>query len=744
MRSPLRVFSKMTRTAPLRAVLIIPFVLLLVLTVGLTGYLSFLNGQSAVQELVERLESEVGNRIQGRMDTFLQIPELITRINADAVKQGLLDLENVEQLERYLWNQFQQFNGQLLGADLAAATSSDRLSSASANPSFSSGPSDSRTADRTADSTSTTQCVKQPTNDVTLIVMATETGNYVDIGFSAQKKLEITIRDHQQSLPAQIWRANCWGKRTSVSETLPDYDPRKRPWYQKAKQVGRPIWIGPEPTYPPESYLAVGSDYPLYDRQGNFLGVADATISLNGISDFLRGLEIGKTGQTFILQPDGSLVATSTQEQPFVDRGKDIEPLKRKVLDSQNELTRETAKQLQQIAGNFQNISQPVSFSYRLHGQRQFVRVKPLADRQLRLATNRQGLNWLVVIVIPETDFMDQIQANNRTTIGLCLLALMGALLLGIATSRWIAKPILRLSRAAEALAEGDWDQEITVQRSGELGTLAHAFVHMREQLKRSRQQLEEYSRGLEQKNLELETLERELRRQLNLFLHAVSHDLRNPVIGMSMVLQNLSEQPGDDLKLPRKFLERMIEGNHRQLDLINSLIDTHAAEMWGIALHFQPIDLSTVVEAAMVDLQPILERDHTILRNQIPADLPPIKSDPLQLGRVYQNLIANALKHNPPGLTLTLNAQLEDHWVRCTVSDNGIGIAQEQCERLFDPYFRGDQKPKSVGLGLGLYLCRQIVQAHGGVIGVQSQIGKGTTFWFTLPVADEISHPDS
>ncbi|NJR61251.1 MAG: sensor histidine kinase, partial [Cyanobacteria bacterium CRU_2_1] len=105
----------------------------------------------------------------------------------------------------------------------------------------------------------------------------------------------------------------------------------------------------------------------------------------------------------------------------------------------------------------------------------------------------------------------------------------------------------------------------------------------------------------------------------------------------------------------------------------------------------------------------------------------------------VYQNLIANALKHNPPRLTLTLDAQLEENWIRCTVTDDGIGISSEQCDKLFNPYFRGSQKPKSVGLGLGLYLCQQIIQAHGGEIGVQSQIGEGTTFWFTLPVSEAI-----
>jgi signal transduction histidine kinase len=178
-----------------------------------------------------------------------------------------------------------------------------------------------------------------------------------------------------------------------------------------------------------------------------------------------------------------------------------------------------------------------------------------------------------------------------------------------------------------------------------------------------------------------------------------------------------------------------MVESNHRQLDLINSLIDTHAAEIWGITLAPKAVSLAELAESAIADLQPMLDKENAHLDNQILPQLPPLHIDALQITRVYQNLLANALKHNPPGLTLTLKAFPDGEWARCLVIDNGKGISPEQCDKLFNPYFRGDQKPKSVGLGLGLYLCQQIVQAHGGKIGVQSQLGEGTTFWFTLPI---------
>jgi signal transduction histidine kinase len=139
----------------------------------------------------------------------------------------------------------------------------------------------------------------------------------------------------------------------------------------------------------------------------------------------------------------------------------------------------------------------------------------------------------------------------------------------------------------------------------------------------------------------------------------------------------------------------------------------------------------------------------------------------------VYENLISNALRYNRPGLHLTLNAEViegktrkqgkilqpkstiqdasysggflrnpapqnpksEIRWVRCTVSDNGVGMTQQQCDRAFDLYTRGPNKRQSLSLGLGLYMCRQIITAHGGEIGVISNPGNGATFWFTLPI---------
>ncbi len=232
-----------------------------------------------------------------------------------------------------------------------------------------------------------------------------------------------------------------------------------------------------------------------------------------------------------------------------------------------------------------------------------------------------------------------------------------------------------------------------------------------------------------------LQRSEFESKRQLQVFLHGVSHDLRNPVTGTLMVLKNLHDKSEEPVQVSHSILERMIQGSDRQLNLINSLLEAHASDVRGIVLHQEPIQLSQLVRSSLADLEPLLGQNQATLKNLIPEDLPNVSADAVQLWRVFSNLITNAIKHNPPRLMLTLSATVEPHKIRCCVQDNGVGMTREQCARLFDLYFRSSQARNNLGLGLGLYLCRQIVTAHGGEIGVISSPGAGATFWFTLPI---------
>jgi signal transduction histidine kinase len=208
--------------------------------------------------------------------------------------------------------------------------------------------------------------------------------------------------------------------------------------------------------------------------------------------------------------------------------------------------------------------------------------------------------------------------------------------------------------------------------------------------------------------------------------------------MGTSIVLQNLlrkAQATDRTVTVDRFVLKRLLQGSDRQLSMINSLLEAQNTSVKGITLHLQPCCLDNLVRGIILDLKPSLDKNRIIVSNQISSSLPLVDADPTQLWRVLNNLITNALKHNPPGIKLVLNAVVEVNTINISIADNGIGIALEHQERLFELYIRGDRAHYMPGLGIGLYLCRQIITAHGGEIGVNSRLDRGSTFWFSLPI---------
>ena len=258
--------------------------------------------------------------------------------------------------------------------------------------------------------------------------------------------------------------------------------------------------------------------------------------------------------------------------------------------------------------------------------------------------------------------------------------------------------------------------------------------------------QLKVFNRTLEQQvsdrtqSLVHEVEEREKAEEaLKLYIHALTHDLRNPVTGMTNVLHSLlnrstvGEPP--TTRIPLTVLERMSAGCDRQLKMINSLLETRTIELWGVSLQPATFSLSEMIVEIIETWQYQIDKKRVQVVLQLADDLPMIESDRIQLWRVFENLIDNATKYNPPGITLTIKAsETPSGGICCTIADNGIGISPAQIDRLFELYQRGSGAKSTQGLGLGLYICQRIVQAHGSNIEVSSQPQVGTQFWFELP----------
>jgi signal transduction histidine kinase/CheY-like chemotaxis protein len=420
---------------PLRIVLIVPFVLQIFGTVGLVGYLSFRNGQQAVKDLAHQLMDEVGNRVELYLETYLATPQLINRINADVVRTGQLDLTDLPQLEQHLYTQILQFDS------------------------------------------------------VSTILFASPQGTFrtVHRNLLQENQLELGIANSSNPKTLNVYLLNNQGNPFQLSETLFPFDVRDRPWYKAAIAAQKSGWselfqIGADPS------LAVNAYYPLYDQKSSeLIGVFSVNLSLINISNFLSSIQVSKSGEVFIIERNGLLIASSNHETPF--KVKDTQNLQKeyqrlKLKDSNTQIVKIGGQYLESHYKDLSQISTKKQIAYTDKRRRYYAQILPFK--------NQSGLDWLVIIVVPESDFMARIYANTRTTVILCIIALSVALILGTITTRWVIKPILKLNQAAKDIALGKWNKTIETKRSDELGELAHSFEQMAHQLQASFAELKE------------------------------------------------------------------------------------------------------------------------------------------------------------------------------------------------------------------------------------------------------------
>jgi PAS domain S-box-containing protein len=224
-----------------------------------------------------------------------------------------------------------------------------------------------------------------------------------------------------------------------------------------------------------------------------------------------------------------------------------------------------------------------------------------------------------------------------------------------------------------------------------------------------------------------------------NQFLSVLSHELRTPltvIAGYTAILDR--EIPGTLNATQHQYLQKVQLATNGMLRLISELLDMSRILAGTFRVQPEPLDPAAAVAAAVSTLAILAEQKGLTLTSAIPADTPWVAADPLRFGQVLSNLIGNAIKFTPAGGRVWLTAVPLATSLRLEVSDDGPGIPAEQQHLLFSRFSQLDMSPtrRAGGLGLGLNICREIVLAHGGTIGVDSHPGTGSTFWFTLPLA--------
>ena len=220
-------------------------------------------------------------------------------------------------------------------------------------------------------------------------------------------------------------------------------------------------------------------------------------------------------------------------------------------------------------------------------------------------------------------------------------------------------------------------------------------------------------------------------------FLSDASHELKTPLAAMSGYAQDaeLDLMQGGDRATVQNKLRRISSEANRMALMVTQILDATRIEEGRMVLEKAPCDLDSLVRKTVETYFAVLNKNNNRLILRIPIDLPKVNADSTRLQRVFVNLISNALKHTKDG-TVLIKAEADDKTVTVTVKDTGCGISPEDLPHIWERYYKG--KHAETGTGLGLFICKFIVESHGGTIGVESEAGKGTAFTFTLPAASD------
>jgi signal transduction histidine kinase len=265
-------------------------------------------------------------------------------------------------------------------------------------------------------------------------------------------------------------------------------------------------------------------------------------------------------------------------------------------------------------------------------------------------------------------------------------------------------------------------------------------FMEVLAELEEKREQLEELNQQLNETNRELNEANAKLRELAEMkeeFLALTTHDLRSPLTVISGVISFFTSGRLGELSPEQKNMVAMMERNTQNLiELVNDLLDASKLESGTMRLEVSSIDLSGVIDELRESMLPLAKEKEIELVETLPADLPQVQADHAKLRRILLNLISNALKFTQKGGRVEVRADRLGDKVGIAVSDTGVGIAPEDIRKLFDKYEQARNRATrgEKGTGLGLYITRQLVELHGSEIKVESEIGKGSTFSFTLP----------
>lgn len=332
-----------------------------------------------------------------------------------------------------------------------------------------------------------------------------------------------------------------------------------------------------------------------------------------------------------------------------------------------------------------------------------------LPGSRIIAATRAEESGWIAGVSVP----VDVALAPVNNALRVKFAGYLAILLLGLFGAWWMADqilgPVRRLRDQALAIGRGQWHRRVNIKTGDELEIVGDAFNAMADEVQRAMQLREE-------------------------FITVASHELRTPLTTIRGYAQLLLRKEQDEAD--RKALEAIVRSTERVDDLVRDMLEISKIRTQGVHLTRKRFDLVELVKSLADRMQLLAPRHRLIVKAQGPLE---VNADPDRVEMVLTNLIDNAIRYSPEGGDVEIQVEARPHEAVVTVTDHGLGIPAEKQEEVFGPFFQMYPAIAGFGgMGLGLYISKQIVEAHGGKLWFESKEGKGSSFHFSLPLEDE------
>ena len=519
-----------------------------------------------------------------------------------------------------------------------------------------------------------------------------------------REKVEFYEEKYGYNVYDKIIVTNKFGAVSGQTAKSADYRQDDKEWWQNVKRNGMCV----EDIKFDEStgIYSVSICIRIEDEAGNFMGVIKAVLNIDEVIRIVKelaeneeqighGYEEQAASGIKLLTGDGRVIYSTEEFE---------------VLEDVSE----------ELISRFYLVTSPEHVQYFIgpsdlpgEGEEMFSHSHSDGYREFK------GLDWILVIEHKTEEMFTAIGELENTILIIIAITLGFTVLIGLFASKLISKPIEKLQKATEEIEKGNFDIRLDIKTGDELEKLGNAF-------NRSAGALEKMDK--DRKQLEHAKTE---------FLSITSHELRSPMTPMKAQLQMLEKGYFGKLNEKQKAAIDIVLQNTNRLDnIVIDFLEISRIETARLKFRFVKANLAENTKKLVKEMTGYIpeKKCEIIVRVE---KLPAIKVDPDRVMQVLRNLISNAKKFSFANCKIVVSAELKDNWIQFSVKDNGIGIAKENQTKVFEPFFQEEQTMyrKYGGTGLGLTICKGIVEAQGGRIWLESELGKGSTFYFTVPL---------